>query len=140
MNYAYPDVGDKCDRQYYERYGAAKWWLEERWVIDQTLRFLSSRFTEKSTLMLDVGCGQGRLLPAFCPLFERIIGIEPDANRFAASAEFVFDVGATEVVLLRGRVPEVELEPADFILCSHVLQHLPTVDLLPFLSDRKSVV
>ncbi|MBS1827996.1 MAG: class I SAM-dependent methyltransferase [Acidobacteria bacterium] len=72
---------------------------------------------------LDLGCGRGRLLRKFAPLFATSIALEPDPAR----SQIARHAAAS---LQNVRVDNCYLEQSpesgfDFVLCSHVLQHVP---------------
>jgi len=93
-------------------------------------------------VMLNVGAGR-QVPDVEQPLFnsfETVYLLEPDDARRAALAESMTD---PRVKLLSERIENLDvsrIEPADFVQCKYVLQHLNT-DLLPLaITKLKSVV
>ena len=133
-NYVYPDVGDRCVGRFIDFYGPEEWEGEERWVLGKTLRLLRSRFPGGARLMMDIGCGEGRLTPIFAPIFREIVCADPDPTRLEVARRELARLGVGGVTFLNSAVPSLQLEEvADFILCSHVIQHIPTGLLQPFM-------
>lgn len=85
--------------------------------------------------MLDAGCGNGRLIARFLPFFDEYVAIEPDKTRI---------VGAISMAAALAEGGKVRFEqcsvasysgsePFDFILSSHVIQHIATREVEPLL-------
>ena len=133
MNYIYPDSNDACNKLFATQYGYRFWYEEERLLLDKLKCYLQREAI--STLMIDVGCGEGRLLPFFVPLFTRIICVEPDIKRLTVANSLVSTLNGIQVEFHCGYVPNIQLDcKADFIFCSHVLQHVPTTLVKPFIN------
>lgn len=133
MNYIYPDSNDTCNKLFTTQYGFRFWYEEERLLLDKLKRYLQHKTI--STLMIDVGCGEGRLIPFFAPLFTQIICVEPDIKRLAVAKSLFSTLTGSKVEFYCGYVPDIQLNcKADFIFCSHVLQHVPTTLLMPFIN------
>lgn len=133
MNYIYPDSNDTCNKLFATQYGYRFWYEEERLLLEKLKCYLQREAI--STLMIDVGCGEGRLLPFFAPLFNRIICVEPDVKRLAVANSLVSTLSGIKFKFQSGHVPDIQLDcKADFIFCSHVLQHVPTTLLRTFIN------
>jgi SAM-dependent methyltransferase len=78
--------------------------------------------------VLDVGCGAGAASFALAPIATRVVGVDEDERMLAAFAEESI-VDHDQVV---GRWPDVaaNVEPADVVVCHHVLYNVP--DVAPF--------
>jgi SAM-dependent methyltransferase len=74
---------------------------------------------------LDVGCGQGFLLPELADRCSEVVGIDPDETALAGAAHRVAD--RTNVTLVRGDVMTADLQEAGFDLVAAVasIHHLP---------------
>ncbi len=136
--YSYPDTGDLLTaemiriREPYEGYWAAS----ERHVLDLALAELSRVVAGlESPRMLDAGAGDGRLLAMFEPLFEALTVVEPDRARLGRAEEIATAAGFGRKVRFVNQKAETldDTEPYDFILCSHVLQHVHTDSVAPML-------
>ena len=87
---------------------------------------------------LDAGCGNGRLIPRFEPYFHEIVAVEPDEQRYRQAIEFIRSCSLED----KTRIHQLSLQEyqnisdnhADFILCSHVIQHIHSYAVHPFLS------
>jgi SAM-dependent methyltransferase len=132
--YSYPDIADQCTTRLVADYSKTKWALEERWILNKVFNILKASSSGKSQHMIDVGCGEGRLLHVFSPLFGWLLCIDPDTRRLAIAK----DVAKTQKILgvsfKAGTIPDLSLpDVVDFILCSHILQHIPTYNFQSFI-------
>jgi SAM-dependent methyltransferase/DNA-binding transcriptional ArsR family regulator len=84
-------------------------------------------------LAVDVGAGEGTLLPLLSPLYERVVAIDRSAARLARCAERVSALGLPNVRLREGAVEdagiveEIARAPgggADLVVVSRVLHHV----------------
>jgi SAM-dependent methyltransferase len=96
---------------------------------DLGLRLLR-RLTTPDSTVLDVGAGAGRYARAIAPFVARVVAVEPNAAlaghlRADAAAE-----GLTNVEVVEQRWEEAVVEPADVVLCAHVLY--PVVEIEAF--------
>jgi SAM-dependent methyltransferase len=84
---------------------------------------------------IDVGCGQGLLLPELAARYDDVIGLDRDEAALTDAAHTV--AGLDNVTLIRGDVTTVELPHALFDLVSAVavLHHLPLRSGLARLAD-----
>jgi DNA-binding transcriptional ArsR family regulator len=81
-------------------------------------------------LAVDVGAGEGTLLPLLSPLFERVVAIDRSAGRLARCAQKVAQLGLPNVRLREGSVDDaVVVEEigraggADLVVLARVLHH-----------------
>ncbi|MHB8596934.1 MAG: class I SAM-dependent methyltransferase [Ktedonobacteraceae bacterium] len=133
MNYIYPDNDDVCNKLFATHYGYQLWYEEEHLLLDKLKCYLLRE--AKSNLMIDAGCGEGRLLPFFAPLFNRIICVEPDIKRLEVANSLACTLSNIKFEFHCGNIPDIQLLcKADFIFCSHVLQHMPTALVKPFIN------
>jgi SAM-dependent methyltransferase len=137
--YNYPDKNDKLTLQFIkEKEGDGKYWVEsESQIIDLITSYFEKYLPKESTRFLDAGCGNGRLIPRFVPYFDSITAIEPDKTRFEKAKElvvagkldskvFVYNLGVMDYLHLTAK-------PFDFILSSHVIQHINSKSVYPML-------
>jgi SAM-dependent methyltransferase len=75
---------------------------------------------------LDVGCGQGFLLPGLAARADHVVGIDRDAPSLAEAAERVTGLPGVELVAGDAMTYEFE-EPFDAVVSVAVLHHLPLV-------------
>jgi len=82
-------------------------------------------------LAVDVGAGEGTLLPLLSPLYERVVAIDRSAARLARCAELVSALGLPNVRLREGAVEDTDIVDeiaraggADLVVVSRVLHHV----------------
>jgi len=103
--------------------------LHERTDEDPFFRRVRGSVTNDSTV-IDVGAGTGRHTLALAPLVARVTAVEPSP---AMRAFLQIDVDAqalTNVFTVPAEWLGADVEPADFVICSHVLY--PIADIVPF--------
>jgi DNA-binding transcriptional ArsR family regulator len=81
-------------------------------------------------LAVDVGAGEGTLLPLLSPIFERVVAVDRSAARLARCAERVAALGLPNVRLREGTVDDASLVQeieksggADLVVLARVLCH-----------------
>jgi 2-polyprenyl-3-methyl-5-hydroxy-6-metoxy-1,4-benzoquinol methylase len=102
------------------------WQKEDDEVNDLALGHIKKCVTEEHPILLDAGCGTGRLLPTFAPHFPRVVALEPDLQRFEEAKTNLMRLGLGEKVDLEN-VSVEEFGPSKkihVILFNHVLQHV----------------
>jgi DNA-binding transcriptional ArsR family regulator len=86
-------------------------------------------------LAVDVGAGEGALLPLLSPLYERVVAVDRSAARLARCAELVSALGLPNVRLREGAVEDAGIVEeigrlaqsaggADLVVVSRVLHHV----------------
>jgi hypothetical protein len=93
-------------------------------------------------VMLNAGAGR-RVTEAEAPFFNSFAKrylVEPDDERRSALAESIHDRTTTVLPHRIENLVASAAEPADFVLCKYVLQHLPTETLAAALERLKSLV
>jgi ArsR family transcriptional regulator len=82
-------------------------------------------------LAVDVGAGEGALLPLLSPLYERVVALDRSAARLARCAERVSALGLPNVRLREGAVEDAGIVQeiaraggADLVVVSRVLHHV----------------
>jgi SAM-dependent methyltransferase len=71
--------------------------------------------------ILDVGAGAGRYTLPLARLARRVIAVEPSPAMLRHLEARIDAGGADNVDVVAAAWPEVEVEPADIVLCSHVV-------------------
>lgn len=85
--------------------------------------------------MLDLGCGEGRLTLRYKNKFSEIIAIEPDESRFNRAKTHI-EKTKENVEMFNGYYKDYEgRKEFDFILCSHILQHVSIITVKDILRD-----
>lgn len=129
------DQGNRLDRQHHRpdvwagRAQRFARYVAETAQHDPLLKRLDGRVDEH-TSVLDVGAGPGRHTIPLARLASRVTAVEPsDAMRQQLEAN-VEDAGLANVRIVAAEWPDMPVEPADVVVCSHVLY--PVVEVEPF--------
>ena len=128
--YEYPDFNDKItvtlirEQEIFEGY----WEKSEKNILNFIKNQIMRNFGNKKISLMDLGCGDGRLLTEFERYCEHIVALEPDKIRFDKAKKRVEQLGLEgKITLINGYLSQVSTNTKlDVILCSHVLQHVPT--------------
>jgi SAM-dependent methyltransferase len=103
--------------------------LHERTDEDPFFLRVRGAVTKDSTV-LDVGAGTGRHTLALAPLVARVTAVEPSPAMLAFLREDAGTQALTNVFTVPSEWLAADVEPADFVICSHVLY--PIADIAPF--------
>lgn len=126
---------EEASRQFFSREAAAALTAGARAPIAETAPWapflpMLAPLVERRALAVDVGTGEGTLLPLLSPIFDRVVAIDRSAARLARCAERVAALGLPNVRLREGTVEDAslvqELERAggaDLVVLSRVLCH-----------------
>lgn len=97
-----------------------------------------ARVSHKTTV-LDVGAGAGRFALPLAKAVRRVVAVEPSPSMVEALREEAALVGITNLDIVQSTWEEAEVEPADVLICSHVIY--PIADIVPFLRklDEKTL-
>ena len=135
--YQYPDTHDVITNQYIKHHEPYPqyWQKSEDRILNRLIDHLRSLPEKGRQRFLDAGCGGGRLLPVFAPYFREIIALDPDNNRLNMAKDIINKNNLAEKTsLFNCKTEELkDQQNFDFILSSHILQHLPTNSVFPIL-------
>ena len=134
--YAYPDEDDRITSRFIEEAEPFPgYWAEsdERAMARAGAELAKLLGPRETVRALDAGCGPGRMFPWLARLAATIVAVDPDAARLAVGAEVAHGLGA-DITTLTTDVHDLVAEPFDLVLCSHVIQHIPTAELVPLLT------
>lgn len=127
--YMYPDTDDLA----VQHYVMTKEWHDcklESIYLNKVITLLNRN--DNNTL-LDAGCGKGRLLPIFAPIFKKIVAIDPDSSRLSAAEESWQNMAIQhdcEIEFHKTLIQDFYSRLLfDCILCSHVLNHIKTSEI-----------
>lgn len=104
------------------------WEESERYALNFVDKVLKGATKQR---LLDLGCGRGRLLGRFADRFKAVVALDSDHTRLDKAKNAVRLDGLKNVEFVNGLFEDCvsDLGMFDMILCSHVIQHLPTADL-----------
>src|SRR5579859_5284166 len=85
----------------------------------------------RATTILDVGAGAGRHALALAPMVARVTAVEPSPAMREQLAVGVGQLVVPNVMVVADGWPEAQVEPADIVICSHVVYF--TEEIEPFL-------
>ncbi|MHC9044734.1 class I SAM-dependent methyltransferase [Microbacterium saperdae] len=105
-----------------DRLNAAHPWSHNDAYAGFVLRHARAVRRHGGTTAVDVGCGAGNLLLALSAVFPRVIGIEPDAETAAATAQ---RFEGTPVLVEQRRFGAEPHQASDLIVFVASLHHMP---------------
>jgi SAM-dependent methyltransferase len=83
-----------------------------------------------ASTVLDVGAGTGRHTLALAPFVRRVVAVDPSAAMLGMLRQDVESQNVTNVEVVRSEWLDASVEPADVVICSHVLY--PIAGVVPF--------
>lgn len=133
-DYQYPDLKDKIVTEMIRKIELypGYWGDSETAIIDIIKKLIKQGVGCRR--FLDAGCGYGRLISFFEEQFDEVVAIEPDIERLkiAESNARILKL-SNKIIFKRVAIEDVDdIGQFDFILCSHVLQHVHT-DAVPII-------
>ena len=102
---------------------------------DMVLNRLKGELSADQTL-LDVGGGAGRFAVALALECRSVMVAEPSQSMLEQLDEVLKETGVANVTSARGTWEDVDVDPADVVLCSHVVYGV--VDIVPFIQKLTS--
>ncbi len=94
---------------------------------DAVVESLRSRLIPGETL-LDVGAGGGRLALPLALTCSAVTAVEPSASMCAVLRETAREYSIENVSIVEAGWPEASVEPADVVLCSHVVYVIENIE------------
>lgn len=94
------------------------------------------RVTRSTTTVLDVGAGPGRFTLALAPRVSAVMAVDASTAMSSLLRSAVRRAGLSNVTAVTGRWEEVDVAPADVVLCSYVLPLID--DAAPFLAKLEA--
>lgn len=136
--YTYPDQNDLLTCAMIDgEYDGAYWGASEERLLHHVQEKLLAKKGEKT--MLDVGCGIGRLFPAFMPYVDSIKALEPDVQRFSEAERSAAGFDGRVEVINSDVSCLADDEEFSVVLISHILQHIPEPAIQAMLFKLKKV-
>jgi 2-polyprenyl-3-methyl-5-hydroxy-6-metoxy-1,4-benzoquinol methylase len=137
--YHYPDENDGLTIKFLAEFekSAQYWDQSENTIIELIKKHISTINFKGKSRFLDAGCGNGRLITRFESHFNEIVAIEPDIQRLSNAKELVKSTGIEHKTSLYQTLAEKYTSAIkfDFILNSHVIQHIHTHNVKPLLKN-----
>ena len=133
--YKYPDHNDKnlsknVINKDWEDFG-----LEDKYIAEA----INKSQKNCRDHLLDAGCGHGRLIPFFEKIFKTIIAIDPDHDRLTV-AQKKFS-SRTNIEFFNTFIQDFYFNHSfDFVVCSHVIQHISTEEVFLVLKKLHSLL
>ena len=130
--YTYPDPNDKITATLIGQFQHNdEYWARSEQAVFRNIHHTISQINLTNYTLLDVGCGEGRLFVDFVNGASKIVGLEPDADRFAVAQKYVNDHNLNDkILLLNSSLENSHLhDEFDIVLSSHIIQHIPTSSL-----------
>jgi 2-polyprenyl-3-methyl-5-hydroxy-6-metoxy-1,4-benzoquinol methylase len=95
--------------------------VKQKWVRPDSSRdFILSQINADSTV-LDIGAGTGAWSVLFARQARHVTAVEPSNAMIAVLRESLASEQISNVSIVQGSWPDVEVEPHDFSLCSHAM-------------------
>jgi SAM-dependent methyltransferase len=113
--------------------------IEKRWSRpDSSREFLVSRLrAHPEATLVDIGAGTGAWAILAARYAAAVTAIDQSEAMLEVMRQNLDKVGATNVRIIQGSWPEVDVEPHDFSLCSHAMYGAP--DLPGFIRKMMAV-
>lgn len=126
----YPDVEDKNIIKFisaHEPYHG--YWKKSE---DFIFSYFEKIFKENKHLkLLDLGCGEGRLVKRFSEYFDEVVALEPDEERINRARILIKKENINNVKFINKTFLDTEFSNNEFdiVLCSHIIQHINTKEV-----------
>ena len=103
------------------------WEASERYSLKAVEKLIRGK---QCRHLLDIGCGDGRSTVPWALHFDRVTALEPSDEHVEAAATLFAAKNLNNVTLSKQCIQESSFAPDlfDMVLCSHVIQHMPTSD------------
>jgi len=136
--YTYPDINDVITATFVEKYfGVERWYKEEEIMLNIVKAELKKR--DGINLAVDIGTGQGRLVPWILSFSKRVVALDLDIIRLIIAKRVNHSLN-TSCLLGDGCFIPLKNSCADFVLLSHVIQHIPTYKLPELLTELRRIL
>ena len=140
--YNYPDPGDAITFKVIDTYQHISdyWSNSEKWILNNIHKIIADKGFSNYKL-LDAGCGEGRLFGEFIENAAKIVGIEPDAQRFGNAQICIKENNFQDKVSIYNSLLEEAKfqETFDIVLSSHIIQHIPSHSVYAHLEKLASL-
>jgi 2-polyprenyl-3-methyl-5-hydroxy-6-metoxy-1,4-benzoquinol methylase len=142
IEYKYPDSKDKMTTENIKRIELypGYWSSSEETILNIVKNLIKKNAGQNR--FLDAGCGEGRLIAVFENQFEEIVAIDPDQERLKVAESVTREQGLSKKITFKRMAIEdfEDNNRFDFILCSHILQHVHTDTVSIIIKKFKSLI
>ena len=90
----------------------------------------------RQTTVIDVGAGTGRHTIALAPFVRRVVAVDPSEAMLGLLRQDVAAESLSNVDTVLAEWMQADVEPADVVICSHVLY--PIADVVPFIEKLQA--
>lgn len=140
--YQYPDYKDRMTAENIRKIELypGYWGSSEDKILEIIKKLIKNK--PGRNRFLDAGCGEGRLITVFEKQFEEVVAIDPDQERLAVAKSIARDQGLSEKIIFKRMTIEnfEDDHKFDFILCSHILQHVHTESVSIIIKKFKDLI
>lgn len=99
--------------------------VKRKWARpDSSREFILSQLDPDGTV-LDIGAGTGAWSILFSPRVKHVTAVEPSPSMIEVMKESLSHEKISNVSIVQGEWPDIEVEPHDFSLCSHAMYASP---------------
>lgn len=140
-DYSYPDEGDSLVDTWIKRNEPyLGYWREDS--NEFIFNFFLSELDSDCERVLDVGCGTGELFSFYVEKFDEVVALEPDQERLQEARRVAENEDWEHIQFRNEMLQEVGLQKSSFdaVICSHVIQHIPTGEIETFVSEIERVL
>lgn len=132
MSYRYPDTTDRITAAYIDKHEPypGYWQESEQQALALAGIQIAEKLHGKEIKALDAGCGDGRLLSWLGRYASTITVIDPDNSRLDLAKK---QPDVDDVTFYQESIAEHKKASYDLILCSHIIQHMPSTEVVPTL-------
>lgn len=135
-SYRYPDHDDRITAHFIEQSEpyTGYWDLSELRAFNLAVQRLDRILGNRENITaLDAGCGEGRLLPWLTQLAGDITSVDPDPDRLAVARKQAEHLRDRKLNFESCAITDFSSEPFNLVVCSHVIQHVSTREVIPLL-------
>jgi ubiquinone/menaquinone biosynthesis C-methylase UbiE len=136
----YPDIDDTITNALIARSPYPGYWEKSE---NRAFVFFEQMIAAKVPgFLLDLGCGQGRLLVKFNKYFRQAIALDRDISRLKIARTTLDSRGMNNIDYVGKPFLSAEFESNTFdvIVCSHVIQHIPTGECPAFFAKLRDIL
>jgi len=138
--YFYPDKNDAVINAIIARSPYKEYWeMSENYAFRAFERLFKRR---PRGVLLDLGCGEGRLLARFHGYYEQAVALDGDRARVDRARINLKSLSIDNVQFVAEMFLDADFGENifDVVICSHVIQHIATNDCSNFLTKLQQII